>query len=71
MATVNVIGALYEATNQNGRKSFQINNVVVYGRIRCAIEPVDYLASLNIQSGLFFIIDVRGQECKGIDKFTD
>lgn len=71
MATVNVIGALYEATNQNGRKSFQINNVVVYGRIRCAIEPVDYLASLNIQSGFFVLIDVLGLECKGIDHFPD
>ena len=67
MADANVLKAL-----KNQGRSGSLDNVVVFGRVRCAIErPYVVGNSLEFAPGFFAIIDCYALKCLGEDYFSE
>lgn len=62
---------LLQVLSKKGRKG-SLDNIVVFGRVRCAIErPYIVGNSLEFASGFFAIIDCYALKCLGEDYFVD
>lgn len=46
-----------------------ISNIVVFGRVRCAIQKPEILGDLEVDNGIFAIIDAYAFKCLGEDYF--
>lgn len=50
----------------------KIENIVIYGNVRCAIEKPKYLSDrTNLTDGYFALVDVLALQCTEIDYFCD
>lgn len=50
-------------------KNCRLDNMFVFGKVRCAVEKPYYLNTLNAEEGFFAILDVYAFMCKGQDYF--
>lgn len=65
MADGNLLSALSGQRRYNG-----LQNLVLFGRVRCAIEKPSFLSDLKASSGGFFaLLDACGVKCLGEDYF--
>lgn len=65
MADANLMKSLYEAGSKG------IRDIVLFGRIRCAIKRPKIVGNVEISNGFFAIIDVYGMKCLGTDYFCE
>lgn len=59
---------LLEVLNRSGKKVV-LENIVLYGKIRCAIKEPDILSGLKISGGMYAIVDVFALRCLGENYF--
>ena len=51
-------------------KESKLENIIVYGNIRCAIDKPEYLSqSIKISNGFYALVDVLALRCNGVDYF--
>lgn len=49
----------------------KLDNMIIYGNIRCAIEKPSYLSnSVIVSDGFFALVDVLALKCNGVDYFS-
>lgn len=70
MQYVDVIDAMYNAINQYGKKSLQLNKVYVYGRISHELPETSYLQDLEFAKGKPVLVELIAIECETQDYFT-
>lgn len=50
----------------------KLDNMIIYGNIRCAIDKPSYLSdNIKLTDGFFALVDVLALRCNGIDYFSD
>lgn len=63
MANANLLEAL--------RDNEKLDNIIVYGNVRCAIEKPKFLSSkVNLIDGFYAVVDVLAFRCNGADYFS-
>lgn len=61
MSVANILSLLHEENNK-------LENMIVYGNVRCAISKPDFLSDgVLLTSGFFALLDVLAVRCNGID----
>lgn len=51
-------------------KESKVDDIIIYGNVRCAIGKPDYLGgSVKLKEGFFALVDVLALKCGGIDYF--
>jgi hypothetical protein len=67
MADANLLKVLRD--RNNGVKVLE--DVVIFGKVRCAIKHPEILGSLEVGNGVFAIIDAFAFKCQGKDYFSE
>lgn len=67
MADANLLRVLRD--RNNGVKVLE--DVVIFGKVRCAIKHPEILGSLEVGNGVFAIIDAFAFKCQGKDYFSE
>lgn len=67
MADANLLRVLRD--RNNGVKVLE--DVVIFGKVRCAIKRPEILGSLEVGNGVFAIIDAFAFKCQGKDYFSE
>lgn len=67
MADANLLRVLRD--RNNGVKVLE--DVVIFGKVRCAIKHPEILGSLEVGTGVFAIIDAFAFKCQGKDYFSE
>lgn len=67
MADANLLRVLRDGNN--GVKVLE--DVVIFGKVRCAIKHPEILGSLEVGNGVFAIIDAFAFKCQGKDYFSE
>lgn len=50
----------------------KLDNITIYGNIRCAIDKPSFLSdSIGISDGFFALVDVLALKCNGVDYFSE
>lgn len=53
-------------------KESKLDNMIIYGNIRCAISKPSYLSNnIGITDGFFALVDVLALRCNGVDYFSE
>ena len=65
----NVLKALNDANNDGYRRP-SLNNIIIYGRVRCLIDRPSFLGEgVKSTNGYFALLDAYALKCLGEDYF--
>lgn len=72
MSDANILEALDRCSTEGGYKRPSLNDILIFGRVRCLIEKPKVLGTgVEIGNGYFALLDAYALKCLGTDYFRD